>query len=583
MPPVLSAQGPGHPVDTADASGQPRFAKGFSEKHMKAAVHACLAALLAWLLCAPVQAEGARVILVLDGSGSMWGKAGERTKIEIAKDVVGRIVADWKPEDELGLVVYGHRQKGSCDDIEVMREPGQLDAAAYMRSVKSITPKGKTPMTAAVKMAAEALKFTERNATVILVSDGIETCDLDPCAVAEELEKLGVGLVVHTVGFGLDNPEAKGQLQCMAEKTGGISVTAENADELEAALKKTVEATEPAPPPEPAKPAENLTGHVRMAEGAELPDPFRSAAWEIARALEGGGKGDWVATEYGVDIKRQLEPGNYIVKVAVDSASVEVPFAVTADNVIDLQPSLEAGIIKLSGKLDEATPLSGDSVAWEIRRGADWVATKYGPKASFLLGAGDYSVKVSLGSAAAEQAFRIDAGKSQDVVVLLGAGKAEVSAVFDVRGTKVERDLAVEARKGEAELSGEHTWIATQYNPVSTFDLPAGKYLVTGKVGYATGEQPGEVKAGQMTQILINLNAGYLAATAPGASSIEIQSGDKDISGQRKYIGLEYTESLNAALNAGRYHLIAKGKDGALIGEKDVEVKAGERTEVSLP
>ena len=41
------------------------------------------------------------------------------------------------------------------------------------------------------------------------------------CAVAEELEKLGVDLTVHTVGFGLDNQGAVAQLQCLAEKTGG--------------------------------------------------------------------------------------------------------------------------------------------------------------------------------------------------------------------------------------------------------------------------------------------------------------------------------------------------------------------------
>ena len=94
-----------------------------------------------------------------------------------------------------------------------------------------------------MRQAAEALKFTEKQATVILVSDGIETCAPDPCAVADELEKLGVGLTVHTVGFGLDDKGAVAQLKCLAERTGGISVILpSNADELESALNKTVEA-----------------------------------------------------------------------------------------------------------------------------------------------------------------------------------------------------------------------------------------------------------------------------------------------------------------------------------------------------
>ena len=219
-----------------------------------------LAVFLFILAAVPARAEeGSRVILVLDASGSMWGQIDGTAKMEIAKDVVGRVVGAWKPENELGLVAYGHREKGSCEDIEVLREPGALDAGDYMSAVKALNPKGKTPMTAAVRMAAESLKYTERKASVILVSDGIETCGLDPCAVAEELEKLGVDLTVHTVGFGLDNQGAVAQLKCLAEKTGGTYTTAENASELEAALTKTVEAV-PAPPPEPAAPEFNRDG-----------------------------------------------------------------------------------------------------------------------------------------------------------------------------------------------------------------------------------------------------------------------------------------------------------------------------------
>ena len=84
----------------------------------------------------------------------------------------------------------------------------------------------------------------------------MKSCDADPCAVAAELEKSGIGFTVHTVGFGLDDKNAIAQLKCMAEETGGIAVLAENADELESAFKQTVEAKVEAPPPapEPAPP-----------------------------------------------------------------------------------------------------------------------------------------------------------------------------------------------------------------------------------------------------------------------------------------------------------------------------------------
>ncbi len=208
--------------------------------------------LFAVLMLATAQAEGQRVILVLDASGSMWGQIDGRAKIDIAKEVVGKVISTWKPEDEIGLVAYGHRKKGECNDIETLIEPGALNADGFMSAVKALSPKGKTPMTQSVRQAAEALKFTEKQATVILVSDGIETCDPDPCAVAAELEKMGIGLTVHTVGFGLDDKGAVAQLACLAEKTGGIAVIADNAGELEDALNKTVKTEPPPPPPEPA-------------------------------------------------------------------------------------------------------------------------------------------------------------------------------------------------------------------------------------------------------------------------------------------------------------------------------------------
>ena len=72
--------------------------------------------------------DGARVFLVLDGSGSMWGRVGEQTKMQVARDTVRTILKDWRPQDRLGLIAYGHRRKNDCSDIEVIRPVGPVDA-----------------------------------------------------------------------------------------------------------------------------------------------------------------------------------------------------------------------------------------------------------------------------------------------------------------------------------------------------------------------------------------------------------------------------------------------------------------------
>jgi Ca-activated chloride channel homolog len=560
-------------------------------RFMRCAARLLAAFLLIFTATLPLRAadEGARVILVLDASGSMWGQIDGKPKMQIAKEVVGKVVGNWKETDELGLVAYGHREKGSCEDIQVLIEPGKLDKDAYLKAVKGLNAKGKTPMTAAVKMAAESLKFTEKKATVILVSDGIETCGVDPCAIASELEKLGVGLTVHTVGFNIDDPAAKDQLKCLAENTGGIATTAENADELEEKLNETITVTEtkpeepPPPPTPPAAPEFNVTGHVVQAEGVELGAPYTSPTWEVHAANSDGSKGAYVLTEYGFEIKTKLKPGDYIVSVTSDVATVSFPQTVGAEPV-KLEPSLEAGILRIAGKQDANTDLSV-SAAWEIANAAgQYITTKYGPKTEFMLNAGAYKVKLTLGAASMQQDFAVAAGKTQDAVMVLGAGVIEVSAKYAEAGPDVEGDsMAVEIRKGAPSSDGSYEWITTSYGAVTRYDLPAGKYRVVATRDYATASAEAEVKAGETVRIKINLNAGFLSVKAANAANIQVFSAEKSISGERKNIAYEYTAELNKAFPAGTYHVMAQDSGGQTIGEKDIEVKAGARAEASIP
>ena len=127
--------------------------------------------------------------------------------------------------------------------VALAQEAGRRTLRWFRSPDLEIEQKGDgTPVTAADK---DAERFLREQLAVAFPGDGVLGC-----AVAEELEKLGVNLTVHTVGFGLDNEGAVGQLKCLAEKTGGTYSTADNASELQGALTKTVEAKAPEPAPE---------------------------------------------------------------------------------------------------------------------------------------------------------------------------------------------------------------------------------------------------------------------------------------------------------------------------------------------
>ena len=232
-------------------------------------------------------------MLVLDASGSMWGQIQGRAKIDIAREAVGTMLKSWPAHQEIGLMAYGHRTKGSCADIELLKAPGALDAASMQQTVNALQPKGMTPISASVRMAAEQLKFTERKATVILVSDGEETCHADPCALGAELEKLGVDFTAHVVGFDLPEGKARAQLQCLAKTTGGRYVEARNAAELNSALGEMAKAA-PAPVPVPVakpKPVKNPLppkGCIAYSE-----DNYKGETLRLGEAGYGDMPADW--------------------------------------------------------------------------------------------------------------------------------------------------------------------------------------------------------------------------------------------------------------------------------------------------
>jgi Ca-activated chloride channel homolog len=548
---------------------------------------AALALIFSSILSAAALAEGQRVILVLDASGSMWGQINGKAKMDIAKDVVGKVLSTWKPEDDIGLVVYGHREKGSCTDIETMLPPGPLSIRDFMSPVKALSPKGKTPMTQAVRQAAEALKYTEQQSTVILVSDGLETCGADPCAVARELEKAGVNLTVHTVGFGLDDKNAIAQLKCMAEETGGIAVLADSADELESAFKQTVEAKPepepaPAPAPEPVD-TKDFTGHVHMSEGVELPPPFDQVVWVFRKALDGT-PGEYQSTEYGKDLKADLPTdGDMMVTLTSDMTNVSVPFTHKDAEPTTLDINLNAGIMQFHGMIDEGKDLPNDGPVWVVRTAAgEYYGTTYGTAPKSMLVAGDYLLKLSFGAVDTEAAFTVLPGKVNDLVVTMGIGTAHMSATYSEGGEDVPEGTTFEIRK-PAGISGDKKIVATDYGNNKTFQLLAGDYLLIVKLNLAEAEVPFKVVAGQEYSAKVNLDAGFIAVKSASAKRIDVQTGERAVDGTRTRLGTEYATELNYAANSGNYHVIAYGDGDAVIGEKDVTVVAGQRVEITLP
>jgi Ca-activated chloride channel family protein len=323
--------------------------KSFARASVLASALSCLPLFVPTALAAN---SGESAILVLDASGSMWGQLQGRTKIELARDAVDGMLKQWPADQSLGLIAYGHRRKGDCEDIEVLRPAEGFDAAAIRKQVNALTPKGMTPISASVRMAAEQLKFTEHKATVILVSDGEETCNADPCALGTELEKLGVDFTAHVIGFDLPEGKAREQLQCLAGNTGGEYFEARDAGELTKAISEAVSAsTQPGPAPASvraegpavvAAPVEvHWTGPGEKGDYVAFVDPQKEStnAWgETMQRLPFPNDGSKTGV---VKLDAPAHPGNYELRYVSDTREPSV-LAKTLVEVADTVSVIEA-------------------------------------------------------------------------------------------------------------------------------------------------------------------------------------------------------------------------------------------------
>jgi Ca-activated chloride channel family protein len=398
------------------------------------------AALFMWPAAAADGATGSETMVILDASGSMWGIAGGQTKIASARTAVRSLLEAWPTDRKLGLMAYGHRRKGDCSDIETIAPVGGIDAAALAGAVDRLNPKGKTPIAASLTKAAEDLKSNETRATIILVSDGIETCGGDPCAVAKALEESGVDFTAHVIGFDVSDPAAKAQLRCIADVSGGIYRDAEDGAGLGDALKETANAKGgdgARKPVEPAAPVEdttlNLRGVMRLSpESDPLVGYSTAMGW---RVFSDTPERESLEIKVGAAMSVQMDPRKVIVEAEYGNAKAETSATVEAGKITTVDLSLNAGMVvseaSQAGIPGSAAKNWGDLI-WKVYKASDReneVTYSFDAVPLFVLPAGSYVLTVMKDELAkGEQAFDVAAGDEINVGLQLKAGLLDFKA-----------------------------------------------------------------------------------------------------------------------------------------------------------
>ncbi len=515
----------------------------------------------------PNQPPGASVMIV-DASGSMAARIGNETRLDAARRVLLEQVAGWKPDARLALVAYGHRRESDCQDIETIIPLGAIDLATTKRRLAELRARGRTPLSASLRHAAGLLP--PAGGTIFLVSDGLETCNEDPCAVAHDLRAANARLVIHVVGFGL-KPEETKALSCIAEQGGGQMASAADAAGLSSALTalagtagtsrpRQAEPSQPppAPPPpvvpEPVRAPEPPPGpvpvsFVAVAAGTDtlvgVPLSWRILAEGVADPVyQGGGEGVAVVLprgRYRVELTGANTTASQSVAVG-DPTGAAIPVRIDLGR-LDLSLIAGQGLRLADADLNQpltwtVTPLDGQRALAEPPTGTS---------PTLALAPGHYRIAVATGGHTAQAETRIAPGTGTRLELSLRLGRITLEAAADDKADPIAGGTELSWRltpkpggpaPGAPSAAGPDSGGPGSASPGSggpglganahsvdavarpTLLTPAGTYTVTLLVAGAQLSADGTVRDGATTILRIPLPAGKLtleAAPAPGA------------------------------------------------------------------
>lgn len=159
---------------------------------------------------APRPIPTTRILFIFDASQSMLGRWQSDTKFNYAKKIMSELLdsLDNVKNIELALRLYGHQRQfppQDCKDTKLEVPFAVNNAVKIKAKLRTVSPKGTTPLAYSLEQSANDFPACSncRN-IIVLITDGIEECSGDPCAVSLMLQKNGIALKPFIIGIGQD-------------------------------------------------------------------------------------------------------------------------------------------------------------------------------------------------------------------------------------------------------------------------------------------------------------------------------------------------------------------------------------------
>lgn len=413
------------------------------------------------------------VMIIFDGSGSMWGKIkGEsQTRLSQGRKALRKALEGTRlsVKPNVGLMSFGHRRGRDCSDTGVLIDVKPLDVKGIVESLDNLNPRGRGPFTRALREAADLLPGTDKNtpSSIILFHDSLDNCRQNPCDFARDIAKSKPQLRVYVISLGLDSDDFRA-MRCLSKLTNGR--------------------------------------HFNVQSGADL-DAAAATAWRLATTSAAGATA--LSRRNGGKRMAGLNAG-----MAGQGSAAGVAVPSIAGTGLILRAALSA----------DGTPLN-DAIEWRVlARGRSddrplYQATT--PVLAAKLPPGRYTVEAKLGQAKASKIVTIKKGKTAEGLLNFNAGRITIPSggvagngsgangidVFTASTLSVLRRIAGRRKP-------QYTPVLTARNTGAPLVLPAGKYLVINHRGALQARSEIDLKPGARLSPRLLATAGQLRVTA---------------------------------------------------------------------
>ncbi len=576
---------------------------------------------------APLLAEAEHapptVMVILDGSGSMWGKLGQsqQTKLGLSQSLLIDALQAPNPKLNLGFASFGHRRAGNCSDAQVIVPPGPANAEAVIQKITKLNPRGKGPLSLALRNTVASIEPSVAS-SIVLVHDGYDNCRQDPCQVAEEIATSHPNLAIQLIS--LDLPENTADtMSCLAKRTNGKAYLVRNEAEFKTAVQSAMTLTMLRPP----KAAERLTdkpppkadvqqseadigpSRIRLVAGfkTDAGQRIRDVTWRIVSPADAQ---KTIIEKRTTEFAEPLPAGRYIVHAQAGLAKAEQQITVAEKGETRVRVMLEAGVITFTSPpqhnvgSDMADPMfltlgrntkdTSPDNAQPIWIGAEKKSDQ------LIVPTGTYKLDIERGSISKTVEVTVTSGKATAVDTALDGGLLILDAAIAVAQSteipstnslapRLAKNVAYVISTDDPSAPGGRREVGRSASPNAKFQLPPGTFYAEAQLGQAKRERRFAIGGGQIVRHQFRFDVAHVRLEAqlgthpvPDSTPVTFKAYALT-AGPRTPVLSTSKRRPNLVLPTGRYRFEAevhgkvRGKSG------DVDVRSGADQTFTIP